>query len=91
MDSIPIVGTYFIRLFRITCVHSKQPHLRLLSRLLSLNTLCCVRHTEQTFARNELAGSLADAISLVLNTHQRHLKILDKLELMSCQTLNLLL
>ena len=45
-----------------------------------------MRHGTQTLGRNQLARLTANAIGLVLNTHQGRLQSLDKLQLTLSQT-----
>ncbi len=57
-----------------------------LALLLGLDALRSMGYTQQTLLGDKFACGLADAVGLVLDTHQRHLKIADELQLMGCQT-----
>ena len=63
----------------------------LLSCLFGFDALRSVGNTHQALLGNQLACGLADAIGLVLNTHQSHLKVTDELQLVCGQTAYLLL
>ena len=67
------------------------PGRRLFAGLLGFDALRGVGHLHQALLRNELAGGLADAVGLVLDTDERHLEVADELHLMGCQTAALLL
>lgn len=63
----------------------------LLAALFGLDALCGVGNTHQTLLGNEFACCFADAVGLVLDAHQCHLQVTDKLHLVSSQTTSLLL
>ena len=54
---------------------------KLLARLLSLDTLSSMWHTEQALTWDELTCSLADTVCLVLDAHECHLEVADELSL----------
>ena len=60
-------------------------HKKLLARLLSLDTLGSMRHTEQALTRDELACCLADTVCLILNAHKGHLEVADEFSLALCE------
>ena len=63
----------------------------LLSCLFGFDALRSVGNTHQALLGDQFTRGLADAIGLVLDTHQCHLEVADKLTLVCYQTARLLL